>query len=298
MERFFNNTFILGEGAINERIRRSEMKLHEKLANAPLIYREQKEQLADIYRSYIDIAEKADLPIIIYTPTWKANKERVSESEVPHTINIDACNFMQQIRNEYPEHKNKIKISGLLGCKNDCYLPQEALSAKEAEEFHSWQTSELAKGGVDLLTSETIPALSEAIGIAKAASKTGVSYIISFVINRNGKLLDSTNLIDAIRTIDELDCPSPLGYAINCAHPSFLKPKLQNKGVFQRLIAYNANASSLDHCDLENADCLEVDNISEWGDLMLRLNKKYGVKLLGGCCGTGTDHIQYLVDHY
>lgn len=298
MQNIFQNQFILGEGAINERIRRSNVGLHATLANAPLIYGKSKEFMADIYRSYIRIAEKAKLPVFMYTPTWRTNKERVKNSEFGNDINVDACRFMQGIRNEFPAFSEQIKIGGLVGCKNDCYTPEEALSVEEAEEFHTWQIEELAKGGVDFIVPETLPALSEAIGMAKAAAKTGTPYIISFVISRYGKILDGTSLFDAINSIDKTVSIPPLAYAINCTHPSFLLPEKQNKEIFKRLRCFNANASSLDHCDLENADCLHVDDIQEWGDLMLDLNKEYGVKMLGGCCGTGVEHIQYLVDNY
>lgn len=298
MQNILQNQFILGEGAINERIRRSNVGLHPTLANAPLIYGESKEFMADIYRSYIRIAEKANLPIFIYTPTWRTNKDRVKNSEFSKEINVDACHFMQKIRDEFPVFSKEIKIGGLLGCKNDCYLPEEALSVEEAEEFHAWQIDELAKGGVDFIVPETLPALSEAIGMAKAAAKTGTPYIISFVISRDGNILDGTSLFDAINCIDKTVAVPPLAFAINCTHPSFLIPEKQNKELFNRLLCFNANASSLDHCDLENADCLHVDDIQEWGNLMLELNKKYGVKMLGGCCGTGVKHIQYLVDNY
>jgi methionine synthase I (cobalamin-dependent) len=30
---------------------------------------------------------------------------------------------------------------------------------------------------------------------------------------------------------------------------------------------------------------------------MLRLNTEFGVKILGGCCGTDDTYLQYLVDH-
>lgn len=297
MQTILQNRLILGEGAINERIRRSSVKLHTTLANAPLIYGNSKQKLANIYRSYIKVAAKAHLPIFIYTPTWKANKERVGQSNFEKTINIDASRFMQEIRAEFPRFSSQIKIGGLLGSKNDCYTPKLALSAKEAEDFHLWQINELVKGGVDFIVPETLPAISEAIGIAKAAAQTETPYIISFVIARNGKLLDGTTLFDAINTIDKSVINPPLGYAINCAHPSFLVPEKQNKSIFERIISFNANASSLDHCDLENADCLHVDDIQEWGELMLDLNKKWGIQMLGGCCGTSVEHIQYIVDN-
>lgn len=298
MQNILQNKFILAEGSINEIIRRSAVKLHPTLANAPLICCEHKEFLADIYKSYIQIAEKAGIPIFISTPTWRANADRVKASQFSLNINIDACRFMQEIRNDFPGYSEQIKIGGLFGCKNDCYTPEEALSAIEAEEFHSWQINELAKGGVDFLLCETIPALSEALGIAKAAAKTTTPYIISFVISRKGKILDGTALAQAIQTIDSSVSNPPIGYAVNCAHPSFLLPETQDKSMFKRLIAFNANSSSLDHCELENANCLHVDNIEEWGDQMLQLNKKWGIKILGGCCGAGTQHIQYLVDNY
>ena len=34
-----------------------------------------------------------------------------------------------------------------------------------------------------------------------------------------------------------------------------------------------------------------------WGDEMLILNQRYGVAILGGCCGTTDEHLQYIVDH-
>lgn len=298
MQNLLLNDFILGEGSINERIRRSSMQLHPTLANAPLIYDDANDTMADIYRSYIEIAQKANRPITILTPTWRANPERIKNAKAPIGINRDACRFMQNIKNEFIGFEHQVKIGGLVAPKNDCYLPDEALSADEAREFHAWQLDELVAGGVDFICPETLPALSEALGMAQHASTTGIPYFISFVIGRGGKILDGTSLHEAIVTIDNAVKIPPMAYAINCAHPSFLLPGNQNPGIFNRLLAFNANASSLDHCDLENADCMHADDVEEWGELMLTLNNKFGVKLLGGCCGTNEEHIQYLVDNY
>lgn len=298
MKNFLINDFILGEGSINERIRRSSVQLHPLLANAPLIYDEAKEAMADIYRSYLEIAQKANRSITLLTPTWCANPDRINKTEAPLSMNRDACKFMQNIKNEFIGYEHRIRIGGLIGPKNDCYLPAEGLSAEEARVFHAWQIDELVAGGVDYISPETLPSVSEALGMAQHASTTGIPYVISFVIGRNGKVLDGTSLHEAISKIDSTVKVPPIGYAINCAHPSFLMPESQDPEVFKRLIAFNANGSSLDHCDLENADCMHVDDVEEWGELMLSLNSKYGIKILGGCCGTNEEHIQYLVDNY
>ncbi len=293
-----NNPFILMEGAIVERLRRpGQVHLHDTLLNAPLIYDpEAGAIMGDVYRQYMDVAQRAGLPILVLTPTWRADKARVAASGVSDTINIDAVAFMRDLRDAAPYRDTVVKIGGLIGCRNDCYRPEEALSASEAERFHAWQIKQLVAGEVDFLIAETLPNVQEALGIAKAMAATGVPYIISFVISRDGRVLDGSGLEEAIELIDSATQSPPLGYMINCAYPSFLCPEEQPKAVFNRLIGYQANASSLDHCDLDNADELHADDIAEWGQLMLTLNDTYGVKILGGCCGTGVEHLQYLVD--
>jgi methionine synthase I (cobalamin-dependent) len=37
-----------------------------------------------------------------------------------------------------------------------------------------------------------------------------------------------------------------------------------------------------------------MEKISGWGEVMLGLNRQYGVKILGGCCGTNEEHLRYI----
>ena len=83
---------------------------------------------------------------------------------------------------------------------------------------------------------------------------------------------------------------------VNCSYPTFLCAEKQRTNLFGRLIGYQANASSLNHCDLDGSTQLERENVAEWGEEMLTLNRKYGMKILGGCCGTGVTHLRYLVE--
>ena len=289
---------ILMEAAIVERLRRScGIELHPDLVNAPLIYSEHgKKALLDIYQEYVDIAMNSGETLLLCTPTWRANYSRVKSSDVPMSINVDAVNFLREFR-KIQKNKNKVKIGGLIGCKNDCYKPNEGLSLIESQEFHSWQIKQLALGGVDYLIAETLPNINEALGIAKEMEKSKIPYIISFVISRNGHVLDGTSLADAISYIDKNTSLNPLGYMVNCAYPSFICAQNQPVELFERLIGCQANASSLDHCDLDGAEQLEINSVSEWGNLMIELNSKYGIKILGGCCGTNGDHLSYIANY-
>jgi S-methylmethionine-dependent homocysteine/selenocysteine methylase len=289
---------ILLEGAITERLRRGgEVRLHDTLVHAPLIYEDKgRAALTRIYQDYIAIAQEADIPFLCCTPTWRTNRERVAGSGFPDRINAEAVAFMKELRAAPANRGTDIRIGGMLGCKNDCYRPEEGLGTEEAALFHAWQIRQLADSGVDFLLAETLPYVPEALGIAKAMETTGVPYLLSFVINRNGFILDGTSLLDAIREIDSATSNKPLGYMVNCAYPTFLCAEKQPPELFDRLIGYQANASSLDHCDLDQAAELAAEDVSDWGDAMRKLHTRYGMRILGGCCGTNVDHLRYLAN--
>jgi homocysteine S-methyltransferase len=292
-----NHDFILMEAAVIESLKRSEdVRLHPRLENALLIYENAgRKALSRLYQDFIGVARKADVPIMICTPTWRANQERISTSHIPDDVNGDAVKFLTYLKKKWGAWAGNIIIGGLVGCKNDCYKPDEALSTKGAKAFHIRQINRLAKAGVDFFLGATLPGVPEATGMALAMMETQIPYIISFVINREGRILDGSSLECAFQEIDAVCGNPPLGYMINCAYPSFLNADKQPQSVLSRLIGYQANASSLDHLQLDGSATLHADDISAWGNLMIALNKKYGVKILGGCCGTSVEHLKYIV---
>lgn len=291
---------VLMEAAISEPLRRDTRLMVDPLVSiSPLIYnREGRNQLERLFHSYMQVAADAGLPFLMCTPTWRASKERVHLSAVNPDINSDAVRFMQQVRESGGAAGLTVKIGGNTGCKNDCYRPQEGLSTAEAEGFHSWQINQLAAVGVDFFIAETLPYLPEAIGIARSMERTGQPYILSFVIDRNGLVLDGTPLPDAVSAVDAGVTRKPLGYMVNCSYPTFLHAEKQPAVLFERLIGYHANASSLDHHSLDCCESLQQEDAADWGREMLNLHRKYGIKILGGCCGTGVEHLRYLAEHH
>ncbi len=295
---------IITEGSIIERLKREfNYPLDDTLSNALMIYNETGEALLEkIYREYIDIAESSDLPIMLLTPTWRTNKERTKNANVDmKTINTDAFLFVDTIRKSYSNFPEKIYIGGLTGCKGDAYKPEEALSENEAYHFHKEQMQILADAGVDFLFASTLPALTEAIGIAKTMSETKKDYVISFVIRDNGKLLDGTLLTDAIKIIDDSVPTPPLFYLTNCIHPdvlhkSFLNLKDEDDILRKRLFGIQANASGKSPEELDTLEKLDADSPANWARGMVDLNKKYNLKILGGCCGTDARFISSVVN--
>ncbi|MBW2240097.1 MAG: homocysteine S-methyltransferase family protein [Deltaproteobacteria bacterium] len=294
-----DHNFVLTEAAVIESIRRAgETNLHPRLGNALLIYDEVgSSALSRLYHDFISIAHRADVPITLGTPTWRANHERLSEANIQRDVIGDSVKFLNSLREEWGSWKDKIIIGGIIGCKNDSYRPNEGLSKEDARAFHHWQIDRLTQAGVDFLLAATLPALPEAAGIALAMERTAIPYILSFVINRDGCILDGTGLERAFGEIDAACATPPLGYMINCSYPSFLNAEELPEAVLSRLIGYQANASSLDHADLDETGELHANDISDWGERMIELNRRFGIKILGGCCGTGLEHLQYIVNN-
>ena len=172
------NDLILIEASIEEAISRStDVVLHPRLGNALLIYDEiHRGILAELYHSYISIAYQAKLPILILTPTWRANYERLSEAKIKKNVNGDAVKFLNEVTEPFRRSKENILIAGDIGCKNDPYRPKEALTQEESQGFHAWQIEQLCKCQIDLITAGPLPAVSEATGIALAMEGRGVPY--------------------------------------------------------------------------------------------------------------------------
>jgi homocysteine S-methyltransferase len=156
-----DHDFILTEAAVIESLRRSgDVELHPQLANALLIYDEHgRMTLAGVYRRYISVAREANVPIVTGTPTWRTNSERLAACRIEEDVNGDAVRFMKELRSAWGDWAGNIFICGLIGCRNDCYKPEEGLPREEAEKFHGWQIERLAEAGVDALMAVTLPAV-------------------------------------------------------------------------------------------------------------------------------------------
>lgn len=295
-EQISQSSLILTEGAISERLRRmSGVNLHPELFNTPLIYDAVAEpRMREIYRQYREIAITSRLPQLLCAPTWRLNNERLQAAEYDSSLIYDAVGYMKKLQHQWHNDSSPLYIAGLLGPKNDCYSGSEALSAEDSQTFHLWQIEILKKAGVDCIIAQTIPAISEALGIARAAIDSNVDILLSFVIDKQANVLDNTTIAEAIDFVDNRTSGRVLGYMVNCVYPTFLNAADQPQDLFKRLIGIQANSSSKSHDELDGSKVLHQDDLDHWGRNMILLNQEYGVKILGGCCGTDQTHLNYL----
>ena len=293
---------ILGEGAVIERLRRTAgIQLDDQVVNSALIYQETgRAALAAIYRQYLEIGQRYKLPLLLSTPTWRAGRDRIAQSGLAgRDVNGDNTRFLAELRDSYAGYAQQVAICGLMSCRGDAYRPAEAMTTPAAGVFHAWQADALAAAGVDLLLAATLPALSEALGLARAQAATGLPYMISFVARSEGTLLDGTPLAMAIASIDSAITPRPLAYLINCTHASIFRTAMRHEInssplVRERVIGLLANTAALSPEELDARHQLVEEAPETFGRSVSALHRELGMKVLGGCCGTDDRHIECL----
>ena len=290
---------ILMEGALSQRLQREYgICLDEQIDLAGLVYDPQaRKALKTLWEQYRTIAEQYSLPFIATTPTRRANRERIGRSVFDEDLFQKNVDFLRSIQQE---SQVEMAVGALMGCRGDAYTGEGALTEEEAFSFHAWTIENFKKAEVDFLYAAIMPTLPEALGLARAADISGLPTILSFTIQRDGKLIDGTTIHEAIQEIDSKTVNSPVLYMANCVHPTILYQALshsfnQTKRVKERFLGIQANTSPLSFAQLDHSADLKSSDPDVFAQQMLRLREVANIHIWGGCCGTDQRHMETLV---
>jgi len=252
------------------------------------------------YERHIAIAKKHGLGFILESATWRANPDwgaKLGYSlDALALANRRSIALMAELRDAHETQQSPMAISGNIGPRGDGYKVEQAMSAKEAEDYHGWQIGIFRETAADLVSAFTINYAEEAIGVARAAKAAGMPSVISFTLETDGNLPTGQSLRQAIEQVDQETSAAPAYYMINCAHPEHFENVLGSGGEWhQRLRGLRANASRRSHAELDAAADLDAGDPLELGrqyrDLRARLRH---VNILGGCCGTDHRHVEQI----
>lgn len=300
----FSSAFAQGqrfllEGALGERLKREY-----GLAPDPQVglarhctTPEGRAALGALWGQYAAIAHRHGLPFLATTPTRRGDRDRVQGAGLTGALLQENVRFLQSLRRDWP---GVGYVGGMVGCYGEAYTAQGALEEEAALDYHRWQLELLAEAGVEFLYAALLPTLPEATGLARAMGPTGLPYLLSFTLRREGCLPDGTPLAQAIAAIDAATAPHPpLGYMTNCIHPRFVyealsAPDNQDPGIRARFVGIQGNAAPLTHEQLQSAtDLLTSDPVSFARD-SAALGELAPLQVFGGCCGTDGRHLEQL----
>ncbi len=249
-----------------------------------------------VYEGYVADAEAAGVPIVIGTPTFRASANfaaAAGRGEDVAAINRAAVEMHRSIADSSPA---EVFVAGVLGPAGDAYTPEVALAPATGRAYHSEQAGLLAEAGADFLFAATFPSVEEAVGAGEAMTATGLPSVVSLVLDGQGLVLDGTALADAVARLDTAIDP-PLAYvSISCVHTSVAAKALAGIAGSDRVRELKANGSRLSTVELVGLDHLESDPPEVFADAIWGLHERFGLQVLGGCCGTGAAHIAALAE--
>ncbi len=182
-----------------------------------------------------------------------------------------------------------VLIAGSIAPLEDCYRPDLVPDDRSLRIEHSEQAYRLASAGVDFLLCETMGTVREAFAACEAARKTGLEVVVSLLCGPDGSLYSGESLGDAVAVLEPL---GPTALSLNCVPARSLTPILVRLRALTDLPlgAYgNAGVAGREReedlvCDVGPAEYARLAR--EWVHA--------GASIVGGCCGTGTEHIRQL----
>ena len=256
------------------------------------------EALRRYFEPYVRIARDAGVGIVLETPTWRANPdwaERLGHSPAELAgLNRSAVALLEGLRADLETPESPIVVSGCVGPRGDGYVVDDAMSADEAQAYHATQIATFAETGADLVTAITMTSADEAVGVVRAARAVGLSVVISFTVETDGRLPSGQSLRDAIEEVDARTDGAPAYFMVNCAHPSHFYEVLQPGTTWtDRIRGLRANASRLSHAELDEAEELDEGDPEELANEYVAVRERLPqLTVLGGCCGTDHRHVE------
>jgi S-methylmethionine-dependent homocysteine/selenocysteine methylase len=257
-----------------------------------------REHLQRYLTSYLDVAERYNLGIVIDTPTWRANSDwgarRGFDFARLDEVNRRSVVFVREHAGSRPGIT--VVVSGAIGPRGDGYVVDATMTVSEAGEYHGAQVQSFADADVDLISALTMTYPEEAAGVALACAERDVPVVISFTVETDGLLPSGVSLADAISFVDEATRRAPVYFMVNCAHPTHFASTFAIPGPWRhRVKGIRANASTLSHASLDAAEELDRgDPIALAAEYLALRAILPDLRVVGGCCGTDHEHIAAL----
>lgn len=253
--------------------------------------------LRGMYSRVLDVAAKHGFVAMIAGLDYRASPDWGDKLGYSREALADAIEqgiaFLREVAAPYAGQIPEILIGGMMGPRGDAYSLNKTITADEAEEYHSFQLEVLKHSDVDFVSAVTFNNVPEAVGVARAAARTGLPLNICFTLDSNHRLKSGPSLKEAIENTDaEAGDAAPDFYGINCSHPLEFEPALEPGEWIERIRSLRPNASAKDKIDLCKIGHLEEGDPVDLGQRIGDLVRRYPhIDVVGGCCGTWATHL-------
>jgi S-methylmethionine-dependent homocysteine/selenocysteine methylase len=201
----------------------------------------------------------------------------------------ELCELAVRLAREAAERGGRdALVLGSAAPLEDCYHPERVPEDDALAREHARHARHLVGAGVDAILVETINSLREGVAAARAARDAGAELLVSFVCDRESRLLSGEPLAEALDAVAGF---APAAVGVNCVPPGAVMPCLP---VLQRagrpfLVYANLGAPGAP------LDAPSDTSPAAFASAALRWASA-GAACVGGCCGTTPAHLRVLVE--
>jgi 5-methyltetrahydrofolate--homocysteine methyltransferase len=251
-----------------------------------------------VHRSFLDAGSD-----VIETDSFRANRLTLAEFGLGHLtleINRAAASLAHRVADEYSIPEKPRFVAGSMGPSGKLISTEDPemsnISFEELVDVFREQAVGLIEGGVDLLLIETSQDILEVKaviqGIKAAFVETGEVLPIQaqVTLDTTGRMLLGTDIAAARAILEDMGIDV---IGLNCSTgPDYMREPIR----------YLTETAQIPVSCIPNAGLpLNVDGEAVYpmepqpfADLILEFVETYGVRVVGGCCGTREEHIQLI----
>jgi 5-methyltetrahydrofolate--homocysteine methyltransferase len=236
---------------------------------------------------------------VLETDTFQASRLKLSEWGLEaHTeeINLRAAQIARKAAGEHNYVAGSIGPTGFLPASDDPSLGQ--IQFPQLVEVFSEQARGLLAGGVDLVIIETAQDILEVkaaiFGVRQAFSETGRTVPIQCSVSllpQGGKMLLGTDISGVLATLEALRVDA---IGLNCSTgPEDMRDAIRFLGETSPVPVHCIPNAGLP-LQGPNGETIFPEQPGPLAEVLGEFVERYGVSIVGGCCGTTPAHIEAL----
>ncbi len=237
------------------------------------------------YRSFVEAG--AD---VILTNTFGANAPRLKLHKLDkRVIEINEAGA-RLARGVVDSARRPVVVAGSMGPTGELFAPLGEMTEEEAVAAFTEQAEGLKAGGADVCWIETMSAAEEMRAAAKGAIAAGMPYTVTASFDTAGRTMMGLSPAGLPGVFDDLPA-QPLAMGANCGvgASDLLYALIQMTGTrpnFAFIAKSNCGIPQVhgEHVHYSGTPALMAD--------YARLAVDAGVRIVGGCCGTTTEHLR------
>ncbi len=238
---------------------------------------------------------------VLETDTFQASRLKLAEwglEEHTHEINLKATQIARRAAGEHRFVAGAIGPTGFLPASDDPTLG--AITFAELVEVFAEQATGLLTGGADLVIIETAQDILElkaaVFGVRRACAELGRTVPIQCSVSllpQGGKMLLGTDISAVLATLEALDVDA---IGLNCSTgPEDMRDAIRFLSEFCPVPVHCIPNAGLP-LQGPNGETIFPEQPGPLADALGSFVDRYGVSIIGGCCGTTPDHIRAMAE--